>query len=113
MTQAPLTHLSEEESLFRDQVFGFARERIAPLVATMDRTATVDLGVIQGLFELGVMGIEVPEAYGGSGASFFSAILAIEALARVDASISVLVDVQNTLVENAILRWGSEAQRER
>ncbi|HEY6723761.1 MAG TPA: acyl-CoA dehydrogenase [Polyangiaceae bacterium] len=113
MTQAPLTHLSEEESLFRDQVFGFARERIAPLVATMDRTATVDLSVIQGLFELGVMGIEVPESYGGAGANFFSAILAIEALARVDASISVLVDVQNTLVENAILRWGSEAQRER
>lgn len=113
MTQAPLTHLSEEESLFRDQVFGFARERIAPLVSSMDRTATVDLGVIQGLFELGVMGIEVPETYGGSGSSFFSAILAIEALARVDASISVLVDVQNTLVENAVLRWGSDAQRER
>jgi alkylation response protein AidB-like acyl-CoA dehydrogenase len=113
MTQAPLTHLSEEESLFRDQVLGFARERIAPLVTTMDRTATIDLSVIQGLFELGVMGIEVPEAYGGSGATFFSAILAIEALARVDASVSVLVDVQNTLVENAILRWGSEAQRER
>ena len=113
MTHAPLTHLSEEESLFRDQVFGFARERIQPLVPAMDRTATVDLAVIQGLFELGVMGIEVPETYGGSGGSFFSAILAIEALARVDASISVLVDVQNTLVENAILRWGSDAQRER
>jgi len=112
MTHAPLTQLSEEESLFRDQVLGFARERIAPLVPSMDRTATVDLGVIQGLFELGVMGIEVPETYGGSGGTFFSAILAIEALARVDASISVLVDVQNTLVENAILRWGSEAQRE-
>jgi len=113
MTHAPLTQLSEEETLFRDQVLAFARERIAPLVPTMDRTATVDLSVIQGLFELGVMGIEVPESYGGSGASFFSAILAIEALARVDASISVLVDVQNTLVENAVLRWGSDAQRER
>ncbi|HEU5074541.1 MAG TPA: acyl-CoA dehydrogenase [Polyangiaceae bacterium] len=113
MTHVPLTQLSEEESLFRDQVLGFARERILPLVPEMDRTATIDLGVVQGLFELGAMGIEVPETYGGSGGSFFSAILAIEALARVDASISVLVDVQNTLVENAILRWGSEAQRER
>src|SRR5262245_11680266 len=75
MTHAPLTHLSEEETLFRDQVHAFARERIAPLVSTMDRTATVDLSVIQGLFELGVMGIEVPEAYGGSGATFFTAIL--------------------------------------
>src|SRR6187455_3062875 len=113
MAHAPLTQLSEEESLFRDQILGFARERIAPLVPAMDRAASIDGSVIGGLFELGVMGIEVPEAYAGSGASFFSAILAIEALARVDASISVLVDVQNTLVENAILRWGSDAQRER
>jgi alkylation response protein AidB-like acyl-CoA dehydrogenase len=113
MTHAPLTQLSEEESLFRDQVLGFARERIAPLVPAMDRAATVDSSVIAGLFELGVMGIEVPEAYAGGGASFFSAILAIEALATVDASISVLVDVQNTLVENAIGRWGSEEQRQR
>ena len=113
MTQPPLTRLTEEEALFRDEVLSFARERIAPLVAKMDQQASLEPELLPALFELGLMGVEVPEAYGGSGATFFSAILAIEALARVDASVSVLVDVQNTLVENAIQRWGSDEQKTR
>src|SRR5690606_3651342 len=111
MTQPPLTRLTEEELLFKNQVLGFAKERIAPLVAEMDRRASLEPKLLPALFELGLMGIEVPETYGGSGSSFFSAIVAIEALAQVDASVSVLVDVQNTLVANAIQRWGSEHQK--
>lgn len=113
MTHGPLTQLSEEETLFRDQIYQFARDRIGPLVREMDTNASLDPSVLAGLFEMGVMGIEVPEAHGGSGGTFFSAILAIESLARVDASISVLVDVQNTLVENALLRWGTPMQCDR
>lgn len=109
----PLTHLDEEQLLFRDAVLGFARERIAPLVHDMDATATLDRSLLPELFRLGVMGIEIPEEYGGSGSSFFNAILAVEALATVDASVSVLVDVQNTLVANALLRWGNEEQKKR
>jgi butyryl-CoA dehydrogenase/short/branched chain acyl-CoA dehydrogenase len=111
MTVSALTELSEEERLFRDNVLGFARERVRPKVAQMDRDALIDPALIPQLFALGVMGIEVPAEYGGAGSSFFNAILAVEAFAVVDPSVSVLVDVQNTLVENAILRWGSSEQK--
>ena len=103
----PLTELDEEQQLFREAVLGFARERIGPLVHKMDAEAHIDASLLPGLFALGVMGIEIPEEYGGSGSTFFNAILAVEALATVDASLSVLVDVQNTLVANALLRWGT------
>ncbi|MEB2313153.1 MAG: acyl-CoA dehydrogenase [Sorangiineae bacterium] len=112
MTQ-PLTSLSEEERLFQSAVRGFARERVAPAVERMDRAAEVDGALIPGLFELGVMGVEVPSEYGGAGSSFFNAILAVEALAVVDPSISVFVDVQNTLVDNCILRWANAEQKQR
>src|SRR5688500_14955771 len=113
MTATPLTLLSEEERMFRDAVLGYARERIAPKVSEMDRAGAIDPALLPGLFELGVMGIEVPTDFGGSGSSFFNAILAVEAFAVVDPSLSVLVDVQNTLVLNAILRWASEEQKRR
>jgi alkylation response protein AidB-like acyl-CoA dehydrogenase len=113
MQPAPLTVLSDEERMFKDSVLAFAKERVAPKVMEMDRSATIDRELLPGLFELGVMGIEVPAEYGGSASSFFNAILTIEALAQVDPSLSVLVDVQNTLVNNAILRWGSEEQKRR
>jgi alkylation response protein AidB-like acyl-CoA dehydrogenase len=109
----PLTQLSSEEGMFREAVLGFARQRVAPKVGEMDRAAAIDRSLLPGLFELGVMGIEVPAEYGGADSSFFNAILAVEALAVVDPSISVLVDVQNTLVNNAILRWASEEQKQR
>lgn len=110
MTQ-PLTVLSEEEKLFQTQVLDFARTRVAPLVEQMDERMVMAPELISELFGLGVMGIEVPEQYGGAASSFFLAILAVEAFARVDASFSVLVDVQNTLVNNALLRWGNDAQK--
>ncbi|MGK3966107.1 acyl-CoA dehydrogenase [Sorangium sp. So ce1099] len=113
MSHPPLTQLSDEERLFRDSVLDFARKRIAPRAAAMDEQGALDRDLLPPLFDLGLMGIEIPEAYGGSGASFFNAILAIEALAVVDPSVSVLVDVQNTLVANALLRWGTDAQKER
>ena len=114
MTTYPaLTMLSEDETMLRDEVRRVARERIAPLVAQMDEAGKLDQRVIDLCFEMGLMGIEVPERYQGSGYSMFAAILAIEELAAVDPSVSVFVDVQNTLVNNAILRWGSESQKER
>jgi alkylation response protein AidB-like acyl-CoA dehydrogenase len=106
-----LTQLSADERMFFDSVSKFARERVGPRVAKMDEHGAVDRELLPELFELGVMAVEVPEAYGGVGASFFTGILAVEALALVDPSVSVLVDVQNTLVANALLRWGSEAQK--
>jgi alkylation response protein AidB-like acyl-CoA dehydrogenase len=109
----PLTALSEDEQLFRNSVYEFADREIRPLVRDMDEHAAMPASLISRLFALGVMGIEAPEALGGSGASFFHAVLAVEALARVDPSVSVLVDVQNTLVVNALLRWGSDAIRQR
>ena len=107
----PLSTLTGDERLFFDTVLAFANERVAPKVAAMDTAAELDLDILRGLFELGVMGIEIPESYGGAGASFFHAVLAVEALSRVDPSIGVLVDVQNTLVINAILRWGTDDQK--
>jgi alkylation response protein AidB-like acyl-CoA dehydrogenase len=109
----PLTDLSEEERMFRDAVRDFAEERVRPLVHRMDEEASIPRPLIDALFELGVMGIEIPEAHGGAGATFFMSILAVEALARVDASVAVLVDVQNTLVNNALLRWGNAEQQAR
>ncbi len=109
----PLTVLSEEERLFHDTVLGFARERIAPRVAEMDRLGALDHDLVPALFELGVMGVEIPDDYGGGGASFFNSILAVEAVAKVDPSVAVVVDVQNTLVDNALLRWGNDDQKRR
>ena len=105
--------LSEDERLFRDTVYGFADREIRPLVREMDEHAKIADGLTARLFDLGVMAIEIPEAFGGAGASFFHAVLAVEALSRVDPSVGVLVDVQNTLVINALMRWGSEAIKQR
>jgi len=109
----PLSTLSDDERLFFDTVLGFANERLAPKVAAMDAASALDASVLPGLFELGVMGIEVPARFGGAESSFFNAVLAVQALARVDPAVAVVVDVQNTLVQNAVLRWGSEPQKER
>jgi alkylation response protein AidB-like acyl-CoA dehydrogenase len=109
---AALTVLSDDESLFQSSVLEFARREIVPLCREMDEAAHFAEGLLPRLFDLGVMGIEVPERLGGGGASFFHAVLAVEALARADASVSVLVDVQNTLVINAITRWGSTQMQE-
>jgi short-chain 2-methylacyl-CoA dehydrogenase len=109
----PLTDLSEDESMFRDQVRQFAEERVRPLVAQMDKDAQIPRSLIDECFELGIMGVEIPDAHGGAGATFFMATLVVEELARVDASVAVLVDVQNTLVNNALLRWGSADQHAR
>jgi len=108
---SPLTNLSEEERLFYSTVRQFALDAIAPAVRTMDDEQQFARGLVEKLFELGLMGIEVPEALGGSGGCFFDAVLAIEAIATVDPAVAVLVDVHNTLVVNAIRRWGTEDQR--
>src|SRR5215831_5733512 len=106
-----LTQLNPDETLFRDSVYEFADREIRPLVREMDDHAKIPPRLIDGLFGLGVMGIEIGEAYGGAGATFFHSVLAVEALSRVDPSIGVLVDVQNTLVVNALNRWASDAQK--
>ena len=108
-----LTRLAEDEVIFRDSVYEFADREIRPLVRDMDEHAKIPRTLIDQMFELGIMGIEIPESYGGAGASFFHAVLAVEALSRVDPSIGVLVDVQNTLVINAFLRWGSSDVKQR
>jgi alkylation response protein AidB-like acyl-CoA dehydrogenase len=109
----PLTQLSEDELILRDSVREFAEARVRPLVREMDEQAKIPKSLVEALFDLGVMGIEVPETHGGAGARFFHAVIAVEELSRVDPSIGVLVDVQNTLVINAIVRWGSEEIRRR
>jgi alkylation response protein AidB-like acyl-CoA dehydrogenase len=106
-----LTTLSEDELWLKSSVFKFASERIAPRVSAMDHEAKLERPLLDGLFELGLMGVEIPTEHGGAGMSFMQAILVVEALARVDASVAVLVDVQNTLVNNAVLRWGSPEQK--
>ena len=106
-----LTQLSEEESLFFSTVRQFAEGKIAPFVRTMDDEQQLASGLVEQLFELGLMGIEIPEELGGAGGSFFDSVLAIEALSTVDPGVAVLVDVHNTLVVNALLRWGTEEQR--
>jgi alkylation response protein AidB-like acyl-CoA dehydrogenase len=108
-----LTRLAEDEALFRDSVYEFADKEIRPLSREMDEHAKMPRDLIDKLFELGIMGIEVPESHAGAGASFFHSVLAVESLSRVDPSVGVLVDVQNTLVINAILRWGTEQIRHR
>ena len=112
VARQPLTLLSEEEQMFRDMVREFAEENVSPLVHDMDRDATMNPDLIPQLFELGLMGIEVPEDLGGTGSSFFTAALVVEELSRVDPSVGVLVDVQNTLVNNCILRYGSAHLKE-
>lgn len=103
-----LTVLSEEEELFRASVREFAEGEVRPRVEHMEKEAKLDADLIKQCFELGLMAIESPEEYGGAGSTIFNAILAIEELARVDASVSVFVDVHNTLVTNAFMRWGSD-----
>ncbi len=109
----PLTLLTEEEGLFRTSIREFAEEQIRPLAAAMDRDAKMDPGLIRQFFELGLMGIEVPDVYGGAGGTFFMSVLAVEELSRVDAAAAVIVDVQNTLVNNTFIRWGTEEQLRR
>lgn len=109
----PLTSFSEDELLFRDNIRQFAEEKIRPQVKEMDEKAVFDHSLIEQFFQLGLMGIEIPEQYGGAAGTFFEAILAVEEFSRVDASAGVVVDVQNTLVNNALLRWASEDQKKR
>ena len=111
-TTPGLTTLREDEALFRNSVYEFADREIRPAVREMDEQARIPRQLIDKLFELGVMGIEVPESQGGSGAGFFHAVLAVEALSRVDPSVAVLVDVQNTLVINALLKWASASLKQ-
>src|SRR5450631_4168075 len=112
-TPAPLTTLTEDEILFRDSVRQFADDKIRPLAKEMDEKAVFDHALLDQFFQLGLMGIEIPEQYGGAGGKFFEAILAVEEFSRADASAGVIVDVQNTLVANAILRWANEDQKKR
>ena len=109
---SPLTQLSEEESLFYATVRKFAEETIGPQVRAMDDEQKFAEGLVELITELGLMGIEVPEELGGAGGSFFDAVLAIEAISTVDPAVAVLVDVHNTLVINALRRWGSQAQQQ-
>jgi len=107
----PLTRLNDDETIFRDAVQGFAKDLLGSRVAAMDERAKLDDDILPALFEMGLMGIEIPERFGGSESNFFTAILAIEALSTVDPSVAVVVDVQNTLVNNLLLRWGNEDQK--
>ncbi len=110
---APVTVLSEDEILFRDNIRQFADEKVRPLVREMDEKGVFDHALIEQFFQLGLMGIEIPEQYGGGAGTFFEAILAVEELSRVDASAGVIVDVQNTLVNNALLHWTTDEQKKR
>jgi alkylation response protein AidB-like acyl-CoA dehydrogenase len=110
---SPLTQLTEEERMFYATVRQFAQETIAPAVRTMDDEQQFAPGLVSKLFELGLMGIEIPEDLGGAGGSFFDAVLAIEAIASVDPAVAVLVDVHNTLVVNALRRWANEDQKKK
>ena len=109
----PLTVYSEDEEMFRASVREFAEGEIRPRVEAMDEHAKMDPLVIKQLFDLGLMSVETPEEYGGAGASFFTAIIGVEELSRVDPSVGVLMDVQNTLVNNALIRWGSPEQKKK
>jgi len=105
-----LTTLTEQEQMFREAARDFAETEVAPKIREMDRAQTMDPGLIRQLFELGLMAIEIPDEHGGAGADFFSSVLVVEELSRVDPAVAVIVDVQNTLVINALLRWASEEQ---
>ncbi len=113
MTGSPLTVYSEDEGMFRASVREFAEGEIKPLREEMDEHAKMNPGVLKHLFDLGLMGVETPEEYGGAGASFFTAIIGVEELSRVDPSVGVLMDVQNTLVNNALIRWGNPEQKKK
>jgi butyryl-CoA dehydrogenase/short/branched chain acyl-CoA dehydrogenase len=109
----PLTTLSEDEEMFRASVREFAEGELRPRVEEMDEQGKLDPTLIKQCFDLGLMGIETPEEYGGAGASFFTAIVGVEELSRVDPSVGVFVDVQNTLVNNALIRWGNDEQKKK
>ena len=109
----PLTILSEDEIMFRDAVAGFTAEEVRPRVMEMERAARIDPELIPKYFELGLMGIEVPEAYGGAGGTLTMVTIAVEEISKVDASAAIIVDVQNTLVNYPIMRYGSDAQKEK
>jgi len=113
LIQSPLTELSQEELLFRETVSEFANTRIRPHVAEMDQKAHFLPELIDDFFKLGLMGIQIPERLGGSESTFFMSIIAVEELSRVDPSAGVIVDVQNTLVNNALMRWGSREQQDK
>jgi butyryl-CoA dehydrogenase/short/branched chain acyl-CoA dehydrogenase len=108
-----LTQLSSDERMFRDTVRQFAAGEIAPLVRQMDESQQMNSGLLRQLFSLGLMGIEIPEQYGGSAGTFFEAILAVEEISAVDPAVGVLVDVQNTLCINALVRWANEEQKKK
>src|SRR5262245_27131937 len=110
---APLTTLSEEEQMFRDAVKDFAESEVRPRVADMEAASSLAKDLITKLFELGLMGIEIPESYGGAGGGMFMTTLAVEELSAVDASTAILVDVQNTLVIEPLLAWASDDQKQR
>src|SRR5579871_1255658 len=113
LAPSPLTVLSDEEKMFQATVRRFARERIGPHVREMDEAGVFRKELLHEMFELGLMGIEIPEEYGGQGGNFFQAVLAVEALAAVDPSAAVIVDVQNTIANNVLIRWGNEDQKRR
>jgi alkylation response protein AidB-like acyl-CoA dehydrogenase len=112
-TLPPLTKLSEEEVLFRDTVRDFAERDVRPRVAAMERAAAIDRTLLAKCFDIGLMGIEIPEAHGGAGGSLLMTVLAVEELSAVDASVAIFVDVQNTLVNALLRKWGSEQLRQR
>ena len=112
-TPAALSRLNEEEQLFADSVYEFADKEIRPLVREMDEHAKLDKNLIPKLFDLGIMGIEIPDEYGGAGASFFYSVLAVEQLSRVDPSVGIFVDVQNTLFINGLVKWGNDDIKKR
>jgi butyryl-CoA dehydrogenase len=113
LTSSPqaLTTLTEDERLLQETVRDFAATELAPRVMEMDRAGAMDPAVVRRLFELGLMGVEIPEQYGGTGSDFFASVLVVEEISRIDPSVGVLVDVQNTLMINALLRWATDAQR--
>jgi short-chain 2-methylacyl-CoA dehydrogenase len=109
----PLTLLSDEEKMFQSTVQRFARERIGPHVREMDEAGVFRKDLLQEMFQLGLMGIEIPEEFGGQGGNFFQSVLAVEALGAVDPSAAVIVDVQNTIANNILIRWGNDEQKRR
>ncbi|MXZ36075.1 MAG: acyl-CoA dehydrogenase, partial [Acidobacteria bacterium] len=113
MNSRALTQLTAEEEMFRDAVRDFARSEIGPRVKEMDVREKFDPGLLRQFFELNLMGIQIPQEWGGADGSFFMSVLAVEELSRVDPSAAVIVDVQNTLVNNALLNWGNQAQKSR
>src|SRR3954471_13111083 len=107
----PLTALNEDERMFQSTVRKFARDEVRPHVRAMDEAGVFRKDLIRQFFEMGLMGIEIPEEYGGQGGTFFQAVLAVEELSAVDPSAGVIVDVQNTICNNALLTWATDAQK--